>query len=69
MTGLEMKYFVLKPHGNDLHAKASRAAMLAYAEAIKEENHDLFLDLVKWVAKEEFSSENSKQEMGDSHEA
>ena len=28
--GLEMKYFVLKPSGNNEHARASRAAMQAY---------------------------------------
>lgn len=31
MDGLMMKYFVLKPRGNDAYAAASRAAMHAYA--------------------------------------
>lgn len=35
---LYMKYFVLKPGGNDAHAKASREAMLRYAEVLCEHN-------------------------------
>lgn len=31
MDGLKMKYFVLKPAGDDAYAKASRAAMNRYA--------------------------------------
>ena len=38
MTGLEMKYFVLKPRGNDRYAAASRAAMRRYADVIVGEN-------------------------------
>jgi hypothetical protein len=50
MTGLEMKYFVLKPRGafEDPYAKASRAALKAYAEAILEENPQLYGDIEKW---------------------
>ena len=46
---LEMKYFVLKPKGADPYAKASREALIAYAESIK--THDLALaeDLWRWV--------------------
>ena len=49
MNGLIMKYFVLKPKGNDAYAKASRAALSKYADWIIEENSDLALDLKKWV--------------------
>ena len=55
MPGLKMKYFVLKPHSktkDDPYANASRQAMLTYADEIREENHDLFLDLIQWVQKE-----------------
>lgn len=48
MNGLQMKYFVLNPNKNDAYGVASRKALLAYAEAIEETNHDLFLDLTKW---------------------
>ncbi len=55
MTGLEMKYFVLKPRGafDDPYAKASRAALKAYAEAILEENSQLYGDLEKWRINEQ----------------
>ena len=49
MNGLQMKYFVLKPHGNDAYAKASRAAMRAYANHISDENKALCNDLREWA--------------------
>ena len=52
MLGLHLKYFVLKPHGDDVYAKASRDAMLAYAETIKDDNQLLADDLREWVRKE-----------------
>lgn len=52
MNGLLMKYFVLKPRGMNWHAAASRAAMLAYAEAIKTHEPELSKDLKEWVAEE-----------------
>ena len=51
MNGLQMKYFVLNPNKKDVYGEASRCAMLAYADAIEEENHDLWLDLVEWIAR------------------
>jgi hypothetical protein len=53
MSGLEMKYFVLKPKGDDAYALASRKAMLAYARAITSENKILAEDLRKWAKYEE----------------
>jgi hypothetical protein len=50
--GLQMKYFVLKPKGNDPYHAASRAAMVAYAEAIRSTNLELCDDLLKWVIRE-----------------
>lgn len=60
MSGLMMKYFVLKPAGDDVYARASRAAMMAYAQAIREENADLGKKLMDWV-----STESSFEEMRD----
>lgn len=48
MTGLEMKYFVLKPAGEDAYAIASRTALKAYASAIEKENPSLAYDLHMW---------------------
>ncbi len=48
MTGLEMKYFVLKPHGTSPYANASRIAMSAYAQAIESENPELARQLYEW---------------------
>ena len=72
MTGLEMKYFVLKPKGNSPYAKASRIALKAYADAINDENPKLTHDLHMWaieeqaavnreIIKKQFESENDKQ--------
>lgn len=52
MDGLQMKYFVLKPRGSDPYAYASRAALVAYAEAIRSENSELARDLREWVLQE-----------------
>lgn len=47
--GLMMKYFVLKPKGDDDYAIASRAAMMAYAAVIRELNPTLAEELRDWV--------------------
>lgn len=52
MEGLQMKYFVLKPKGNDIYAKASRAAMFTYANIIRADNPKFALDIYKWVVDE-----------------
>lgn len=49
MSGLIMKYFVLKPGGSDEYAWASRQAMLTYADAIAEVNPELAEELTQWV--------------------
>jgi len=41
MSGLEMRYFILKPKGIDEYARASREAMWAYANAIEGENLEM----------------------------
>lgn len=53
MEGLTMKYFSLKPKGRDSYAQASRRAMVAYADAIYDENPILATDLIKWAKREE----------------
>ena len=53
MNGLEMKYFILKPAGDSAYAKASVEAMLAYANAIEDENQELATDLRLWASTEE----------------
>ncbi|GAI86312.1 unnamed protein product [marine sediment metagenome] len=52
MTGLKMKYFVLKPSGDDRYAVASRKAMRAYALHIQNENEELANDLREWADNE-----------------
>ena len=48
MSGLQMKYFVLKPAGNDPYARASRLAMVTYALAVQRENKELARELLTW---------------------
>lgn len=50
--GLQMRYFILKPSGNEPHHAASRAALAAYAESIRSTNLQLADDLLKWVIRE-----------------
>jgi len=56
MTGLEMKYFVLKPRGKDIYAIASREAMRRYADEIEGDNPRLAAELRKWVTREAMDS-------------
>jgi hypothetical protein len=48
MNGLEMKYFVLNPNKDDAYGQASREAVFAYAESIKDENPKLSRQLKLW---------------------
>lgn len=57
MSGLIMKYFVLKPKGSDAYARASRNAMRAYALAIQDENKELAYSLWEWVKNESVNDE------------
>jgi len=63
MEGLKMKYFVLKPKGNDVYAEASRKALRAYASMIEHINPVFCNELRDWADNEmseakELSSEN-----------
>jgi hypothetical protein len=51
-SNLQMKYFVLKPSGDNVYAKASRKAMQAYAEAVKKEAPEFAQELFEWVGNE-----------------
>ena len=55
-----MKYFVLKPHGEDIYAKASRIAMRNYSNTIATENPELAEELLVWANRElpEYVNEN-----------
>ena len=52
MSGLEMRYFVLKPKGTDASAQASRAAMKFYALEIRPTEPELADQLVAWADRE-----------------
>ena len=62
MSGLQMKYFVLKPNGSDRYARASRVAMRAYARSIDRENPELALQLEEWAGREQFLADNVMRE-------
>lgn len=51
--GLQMKYFVLEPEGNDIYAQASREALLHYAKVIAEADSELATELLAWARREE----------------
>ena len=58
---LEMKYFVLKPRSKgygDRFAKASRAAMVKFADEINDIDPDLAWALKLWVEREEWGELN-----------
>lgn len=47
--GLKMKHFVLEPTRTDGYGKASRYAMLTYADLIAPKNPEMAADLREWV--------------------
>ena len=59
---LEMKYFVLKPHGNGAHASASRSAMAEYARAIEPHDPSMSKELCEWVDREWVALKNPPAE-------
>lgn len=52
MSKLKTKYFVLKPEGDDIYAKASRKAMETYAKAIKEGDPEFSEEILEWIGKD-----------------
>lgn len=65
MAGLLMKYFVLKPEGDDVYASASRAGMRAYANIIREKNPTLSDDLRAWADREQVETIRAPEVRGD----
>lgn len=61
MTGLEMRYFILKPKGNTIYHTASREAMRAYARVIRVGNPQLSDDLQKWADTEMEIADTNEQ--------
>jgi len=59
-----MKYFVLKPAGDNKYAEASRKAMRAYAMHIQNENEELAEELRKWADSEMEKTDTYKQNVG-----
>lgn len=55
-----MKYFVLKPKGEDVFAIASRRAMREYARTIQNENSDFSRELREWADNEWAQTEKAK---------
>ena len=52
MSGLEMRYFILKPGGKGLHGFASREAMLLYAKIIEADQPEFAMEIRSWVENE-----------------
>ena len=63
MTGLLMKYFVLKPKGKSPYAIASQEAMLEYAFKIDIENPELADELRSWVSRERGEGETGGRDV------
>lgn len=61
MKGLELKYFVLKPKGNDEDAEASRYAIKAYAKKIKKHNPELAKEMIDWANREALHSGKTEE--------
>ncbi len=53
MSGLELRYFVLKPSAAGLHGKACRAALRKYASMMLETEPELAADLRAWCDAEQ----------------
>jgi len=56
-----MKYFVLKPKGEDVFAIASRRAMREYARTIQRTDREFSLELRQWADKEWAQTEKGKR--------
>lgn len=58
---MELKYFVLKPKGLDIHAMASRAALKTYAMILQAEDPKMALEMRNW-ANNEMEIANAQRE-------
>ena len=59
MSGLQMKYFILKPGGSGAFASASRSAMREFASAIRPHNSELAADVERWANEETDKAETA----------
>ena len=69
MSGLELKYFVLRPkskYQDDQYAFASRQALRTYADSIAGVNGELAHDIRVWVQTED--ENNAKMEYSEPDE-
>ena len=64
MSGLKMKYFVLKPEGDDVFAQASRVGMRAYARQLENKDPQYAAEIRKW-ADDEMKKTSTWQESED----
>ncbi len=64
MSGLLMKYFVLKPRGTGPYAAASRGALFKYAQMIREANPQLANELHSWASNEMAEANNPEAPRG-----
>ncbi len=62
---LMMKYFVLKPAGTDIFAKASRRAMAHYASEIREEHPEFAAQIREWAAREGVNALEAQEAISD----
>lgn len=53
MSGLEMRYFILKPSAAGLHGAASRAVLRKYASMMAETEPEFASDLHAWADAEQ----------------
>jgi hypothetical protein len=60
-SGLLLKYFVLKPQGVDIYAKASRMAMFAYSKCIMGFNPILAKEIWEWASTELANTEEGSE--------
>lgn len=60
MPGPYLKYFVTKPKGTDIYAQASRAAMLAYAGKIADEDPQYAIEIEEWELRERREAEDKR---------
>lgn len=65
MTGLEMRYFVLKIAGNSNHAYACREALRTYASLIRPVNGLLADELDAWADREQAEADRITQFQSD----
>lgn len=61
---LQIKYFVLNPHGIKGHNEASRRALYAYAASIMTEDSQLGVEIFNWVDKEQYIA-NEKEKLNE----